>query len=58
MIIGDGPDIARLLLLSKQTGISDRVYFIPYQKKPYNYLANIDVYVMPFPIQKDLDYQW
>ena len=47
MIIGDGPDIARLLLLSKQTGISDRVYFIPYQKKPYNYLANIDVYVMP-----------
>ena len=47
MIIGDGPDIARLLLLSRQTGISDRVYFIPYQKKPYNYLANIDVYVMP-----------
>ena len=36
MIIGDGPDIARLLLLSRQTGISDRVYFIPYQKKPYN----------------------
>lgn len=47
MIIGEGPDIARLLLLSKQMGISDRVYFIPYQKKPYNYLENVDVYVMP-----------
>lgn len=47
MIIGDGPDITRLLILSKKMGISNRVHFIPYQEKPYNYLENIDVYVMP-----------
>lgn len=46
-IIGEGPDVTRLKILSEKKGISDRVLFFPYQKNPCNYLPYFDVYVMP-----------
>lgn len=47
IIIGEGPDIERLKLLSQKMNVLDRVLFFPYQKNPCNYLSYFDVYVMP-----------
>lgn len=47
IIIGEGPNIKELKLLSQKLRISDRVIFFSYQKNPCNYLPYFDVYVMP-----------
>ncbi|WP_458409356.1 glycosyltransferase family 4 protein [Bacteroides congonensis] len=47
IIIGEGPDIKELKLLSQKLHISDRVIFFSYQRNPCNYLPYFDVYVMP-----------
>ena len=44
VIIGDGPQKAKLQELASD--ISERVLFIPSIPKPYNYLNNIDAYLM------------
>lgn len=47
IIIGEGPNIKDLKLLSQKLRVSDRVIFFSYQKNPCNYLPYFDVYVMP-----------
>lgn len=47
VIIGEGPDIESLKIISKQFNVSDRVLFFPYQDNPCNYLQYFDLYVMP-----------
>ena len=47
VIIGEGPDIARLKSLAVETGVADRVLFFPYQVNPCNYLPYFDAYMMP-----------
>lgn len=47
VIIGEGPDIARLKQMSADLDIANRVFFFPYQKTPRNYLPYFDMYVRP-----------
>lgn len=47
VIIGQGEEKDRLEALTSKRGWNDRVLFLPYLNRPYNYLKNIDVYAMP-----------
>lgn len=47
VIIGEGNAKSSLEDKVKKLGICDRIIFLPYLKTPYNYLENIDIYVMP-----------
>lgn len=47
MIIGDGKEKDRLRKDVYKRGLENRVLFLPYLKYPYNYLENVDLYVMP-----------
>ena len=46
VIIGDGPEKNMLIETVSQLGVSDRVLFLPHVNTPYNYLEDIDVYMM------------
>lgn len=46
-VIGEGPEISILKEQARTLGVADRVYFIPYQENPCNYLPYFDVYMMP-----------
>lgn len=46
VIIGDGPEKNVLMQLASQLGVDDRVLFLPHVDTPYNYLGDIDVYMM------------
>jgi len=47
IIIGEGPEKNNLQKLTEEYYISDRVFFLPYAKNPYNFLKLADIYVMP-----------
>lgn len=47
VIIGDGPEIVNLKKQAIENEVAERVIFIPHQKKPYNFLKHLDVYIMP-----------
>ncbi|TCD17345.1 glycosyltransferase [Pedobacter psychrodurus] len=47
VFIGEGKEVEVLKNLSKTIGVFDRVLFLPYLTKPYNYIHLFDVYVMP-----------
>jgi glycosyltransferase involved in cell wall biosynthesis len=47
VFIGEGKEVEVLKNLSKTIGVDDRVLFLPYLTKPYNYVHLFDVYVMP-----------
>ena len=46
VIIGDGSEKNVLMQLVSQLGVDDRVLFLPHVDTPYNYLDDIDVYMM------------
>ncbi len=47
VIIGEGPEVDNLKLLSRKLNVDGRVLFISYQKSPYKYLPFFDIYAMP-----------
>src|SRR5690625_2500259 len=47
VILGDGPLKSYLISLSKQLELEDDVYFLGFQKNPFKYLVNSDVYAFP-----------
>lgn len=47
VVIGEGKGKEHLRKYVEAKGWNDRVLFFPYLKHPYNYLKEIDVYVMP-----------
>jgi glycosyltransferase involved in cell wall biosynthesis len=47
VIIGEGPEIGKLIKITKKLNIAERVIFLPYLTDPYNYLELFDVYMMP-----------
>ncbi|QWI52122.1 glycosyltransferase [Bacillus mycoides] len=47
LIIGEGDEKGNLVELSKSLGIEDRVAFLGYQKNPYPYIKQSDVFVLP-----------
>lgn len=46
VIIGDGSEKNVLMQLASKLGVDDRVLFLPHVDTPYNYLEDIDVYMM------------
>ena len=47
VVMGEGPEVEKLKHLSYKLGVSERIFFFPYQKNPCNYLSYFDVYMMP-----------
>ena len=47
VFIGEGKETYVLENLAKRLGVYDRVTFLPYLKKPYNYIHLFDIYAMP-----------
>lgn len=47
VIIGEGDAKSALEKKVYKLHLQDRIVFLPYLKDPYNYLENIDIYVMP-----------
>lgn len=45
--IGEGKEIKTLEKLAKRLGVDDRIVFLSYTKRPYNYIHLFDIYVMP-----------
>jgi glycosyltransferase involved in cell wall biosynthesis len=46
-IIGTGPSVAGLEVLARELGLGSRVRFLGFRENIYDYLAHIDVLVMP-----------
>jgi glycosyltransferase involved in cell wall biosynthesis len=46
VVIGEGPELTHLKQLAIKKGVSNRILFLPYLQKPYNYLHLFDVYMM------------
>lgn len=47
LVIGNGPEVDALKHYAKENGIDDKVLFIGHIDKPYNYMDDVDIYVMP-----------
>ena len=47
LVIGNGPEVESLKRFTDENGIADNVLFISHLDKPYNYMAPVDIYVMP-----------
>lgn len=47
VFIGEGKEVEVLKKLSISLGVSERVVFFPYLKRPYNYIHLFDIYIMP-----------
>jgi sugar transferase (PEP-CTERM/EpsH1 system associated) len=47
VFIGDGPERARLEALAHELGLKNQVYFLGHQKKVYELLAGLDIFVLP-----------
>ena len=45
-ILGDGPDKSKLIELSEQLGIKNKINFLGYVKNPLKYLKNSDIFVL------------
>ena len=46
LIVGAGPELPRLQEIAKETGVSDRVRFVGWQKDPYPYMAAADAVIL------------
>lgn len=46
VLIGDGDYKEKYVKVSEVNGISDAIYYTGYQKNPYKYMANCDVFVL------------
>jgi glycosyltransferase involved in cell wall biosynthesis len=46
-IAGDGPELNKLINLSNELGVKDRVEFVGFKKDIYKFLDAIDVYIQP-----------
>ena len=46
IVVGDGPEVKRLKMLTTQLGIAHHVDFIGYRDNPYPYFTNADVYAL------------
>ena len=47
VFIGEGKEIKNLQNLARQLNVNEQIIFLPYLKRPYNYLNLFDVYIMP-----------
>ena len=47
VVLGEGPDRAKLEVLARELGIHERVDFAGFQSNPYAYMAQAQVFVLP-----------
>ncbi len=47
ILVGDGSEKEKLLLLAKQLNVSDQIFFTGFRKNSTDYLPYFDIYVMP-----------
>jgi len=47
LLVGDGPDRARLAELARELGVSERVVLAPFTPAPWEAYSSLDVFLMP-----------
>lgn len=53
-IVGDGPERENLEQLSQTLGISDKVFFVGVQARPYLFLHAADIFALPYIYPEDI----